>query len=134
MEDLLMKAASVWLSGASLALFVFGCAGGTKDKERSPETRAQSDQPEDRAEQEAKVRVALAKLDPADHKLAQAQQFCAVMSKHRLGSMGTPVKVMVQDQPVFLCCDNCEEKALKHPEQTLAKVRELKAKGDAEPH
>jgi hypothetical protein len=129
-----MKTASACLSRLALALLVVGCAGGTKDNQRAPETRAQSDHPEDRSGQEAKVRAALAKLDPADQKLAQEQRFCAVMSKHRLGSMGTPVKVLVQDQPVFLCCESCEEKALKNPERTLAKVRELRTKGDAEPH
>lgn len=32
------------------------------------------------------------------------------------------------DQPVFLCCKSCQRKALAHPEKTLAKVDELKAR------
>jgi hypothetical protein len=35
---------------------------------------------------------------------------------------------MIKDQPVFLCCKGCQADALKHPEETLAKVAELKAK------
>lgn len=42
--------------------------------------------------------------------------------------MGTPVKVMVKEQPVFLCCKGCRRKALADPDRTLAKVDELKAK------
>jgi len=70
----------------------------------------------------------LSKLSPEDRKLAEAQQFCAVEGDHRLGSMGTPYKVMVEGQPVFLCCKSCEKKALTHPEKTLARVKELKEK------
>jgi hypothetical protein len=47
-----------------------------------------------------------------DRKLAEEQKFCAIENDNRLGSMGTPVKVMVKDQPVFLCCKGCQKKAL----------------------
>jgi hypothetical protein len=40
-----------------------------------------------------------------------------------------PVKVVIKGQPVFLCCEACRTRALKNPEQTIAKVKELKAKG-----
>ena len=47
--------------------------------------------------------------------------------KGRLGSMGKPYKLVIKGQPVFLCCDGCEEDALKNPQETLAKVERLKA-------
>jgi hypothetical protein len=52
------------------------------------------------------------------------------MPKHRLGSMGTPVKVVISGKPVFLCCEGCREKALADPDGTLAKAEKLKADKD----
>jgi hypothetical protein len=81
--------------------------------------------------QEAEIKAALAKLPEKDRKLAEEQKYCPV-SEERLGSMGAPVKIMVKDQAVFLCCKGCEKKALADPDKTLAKVKELKAKAKAE--
>jgi hypothetical protein len=101
----------------SLPLLALGCANnGTPPPNR-----------------EAKIKAALDKLEPADRKMAQEQKYCAVETENRLGSMGKPVKVMVKDQPVFLCCEGCAKTAQKDPEQTLAKVKELKAEQLAEP-
>ena len=77
-------------------------------------------------DKEAKVRDNLAQLSPEDRKLAEQQKFCAIENENRLGEMGVPIKVMLNDQPVFLCCKNCVKKARKDPEKTLAKVKELK--------
>ena len=82
---------------------------------------------------EAKIQAALAQLSPEDRKLAEEQKFCAVERENRLGSMGKPFKVMVKDQPVFLCCKGCAKAALKNPDQTLAKVKALKAKAAGSP-
>jgi hypothetical protein len=76
---------------------------------------------------ELKIQTALEQLDPADRKLAKEQKYCAINSEDRLGSMGAPVKVMVKDQPVFLCCGGCRKAALKDPDKTLASVNKLKA-------
>jgi uncharacterized protein (TIGR03000 family) len=70
----------------------------------------------------------LAKLDPDDRKAAEEQRFCAVQEGIRLGSMGVPVKVTVKGQTVYLCCSGCEEKAKADPDQTLEKVKKIKAK------
>jgi YHS domain-containing protein len=72
------------------------------------------------------IAEALAGLDADDRKLADAQKFCAVMTDNLLGSMGTPVKVDVKGEVVFLCCDGCKGKALRKPEETLANVAKLK--------
>jgi hypothetical protein len=79
-------------------------------------------------DKEATIRANLAKLPEKDRKLAEAQKWCAVETDDRLGAMGVPVKILIQDQPVFLCCKGCIEQARKTPEQTLARVKELQAK------
>jgi len=76
--------------------------------------------------QEATVRTSLADLSPEERKAVQAQKFCAVDNENLLGAMGKPCKVMVDGQPVYLCCKGCEKTALKDPKATLAKVKELK--------
>ncbi len=70
----------------------------------------------------------LAKLTPADRKLAVAQGFCAKETDTELGSMGVPVKVVVNGQPIFVCCESCTPDVLRNPQQTLAMVDKLKAK------
>ncbi len=78
------------------------------------------------ATDEAKFSAAIAKLPEEDQAAATAQKFCVVEDKSRLGSMGMPHKIMVEGQPVFLCCAGCEEEALKDPQATLVKVEKLK--------
>jgi Cu(I)/Ag(I) efflux system membrane fusion protein len=82
--------------------------------------------PEDEGTQERKVKAELAKLNAEDRKLAEAQKYCPVLTANRLGSMGPPVKVMLDGQPVFLCCKGCEGKAKANSRETLAKVEELR--------
>jgi len=75
---------------------------------------------------ESKVKTALAGLSSEeDRRLAEAQKFCPVLKGSRLGLMGTPVRIVVQEQPVFLCCDSCREKAFADPKETLAKIEKL---------
>ena len=74
-----------------------------------------------------KVSATLAKLSPEDRQLAEAQKFCAVMNQKQLGSMGAPLKLEIKGERVFLCCAGCKSKALKNPDETLAKVAALKA-------
>lgn len=81
---------------------------------------------------DADVAAAMAKLSPEDRKEAESQKFCAVMGDNLLGSMGTPLKVEIKGEPVFLCCSGCKSKALKNPDQTLATVAKMKAENAAE--
>lgn len=78
-------------------------------------------------EKAEKVKAALAKLSPEDRALAEEQKYCPETDEP-LGSMGTPIKVMVKDQPVFVCCKGCDKAVLKDPDATLKKVEEFKAK------
>lgn len=82
--------------------------------------------PDEAASDAKKMAAALSKLSEADRAAAEAQRWCAVMDDSRLGSMGTPVKVVINGKAVFLCCAGCKNKATKNGPATLAKVAELK--------
>src|SRR5262249_21761825 len=73
----------------------------------------------------AKLAAVFSKMPASDRRVAEAQQFCPILEQNRLGSMGTPVKVVIEGQPGFLCCDGCRESALANPKETLAKVAEF---------
>jgi multidrug efflux pump subunit AcrA (membrane-fusion protein) len=75
---------------------------------------------------EARIEAALAKLSSADRKLAEAQRFCPVIEDSRLGSMGVPVKLMIDGHAVFVCCAACKDDAESDPKETLEKVKELR--------
>jgi hypothetical protein len=74
----------------------------------------------------SKIAAAMAKLSPADRAVAQAQGSCPVLDESPLGAMGVPVKVKVDGQDVFVCCQNCVKAATKEPDKTLRRVAELK--------
>ena len=87
-----------------------------------------------KAEKLTEASAALAKMSPKDRAAAEAQKYCAIQTKSLLGSMGTPVKLELDGQPVFLCCKGCTGKAQANPKATLAKVEELKKAGEHAGH
>ena len=97
---------------ASIGLVSAGCSSSTADKQ---------------GKEGGEGKAGLAKLGPEDRRLAEAQGWCPITDEP-LGSMGVPVKLKIEDEPVFLCCESCREKARAGPGKTLAKVRELKVK------
>ncbi len=99
----------------------FGGSSGSKSGSGGSTVRPST--PED---SEATITQALARLSADDRKIAEKQQFCPILSENKLGAMGVPIKVMLDDQPVFLCCDGCKKQAQDHPQETLAKVQKLK--------
>jgi hypothetical protein len=65
-------------------------------------------------------------LSPEDRRLVKSQQTCAAGGcDARLGAGGRPLKVVLQDQPVFLCCEQCEQWARAHPAETLVRFHTL---------
>ena len=117
-------------SVASLALFLSGCGSAQNGTPTAaPQTQHHDDHGDhvDKDEQKANF----AKLSDEDRPLAEAQGYCVVTSEP-LGSMGPPIKLVVNEQPVFVCCKGCEKKAKSNPDKTLAKVEELKAKVKSE--
>jgi multidrug efflux pump subunit AcrA (membrane-fusion protein) len=110
--------------GGGASSTYFGASGGPVGDHRSATTAAR---PSMSREEDASARAALAKLGPADRALAEAQGFCPVLNTP-LGSMGVPVKIMLGDRPVFLCCKGCVKSAKADPKATLDKVAQLKAR------
>ena len=104
---------------------ISGCGGN--GKEPSPTDRGKEAAVSGPKEGELNhgIQEQLSKLGPEDRKLAAAQVFCVVMDESKLGSMGVPIKVMVEDQPVFVCCKGCVRRAQMNPKETLAKRAEL---------
>jgi hypothetical protein len=105
--------------------------GGTGAGGNSSSSTVSMVRPSTPHDEDVKVKAALAKLSTPDRRLAEAQKFCPVEGS-RLGSMGTPFKVVLKDQPVFLCCKGCQDEARKHPDRVLEKVDRLK-KGETRP-
>jgi membrane fusion protein, copper/silver efflux system len=110
------------LNPAAGSIYYGGSGGGQTDK--SSVTTVRPSTPEDKM---TKIAAAMASLAPSDRKLAEAQQFCAVLQDSRLGSMGVPIKVTVEGEEVFVCCANCVKRARDNPAETLAHVKELRA-------
>lgn len=145
--------AAGWFGGLFLALlavvFVSGCSSGNKkDHENAKDAHAKKDKdaPKDHANHkdhdkpvsEEDIKAERDKLRPEDRKLVDAQDFCPIMPDSRLGGMGAPVKVMLKDkmgmdQAIFVCCKGCVKKAERKPDETLAKVAELKARSKSGP-
>ena len=116
----------------ALAMFASGCQSDTSPSRPEASTHVESDGHDDANHEhiddgESDVKIAMGKLSPEDRRGAEAQKFCAVMNTSLLGSMGAPLKLDVNGQPVFVCCAGCKSKALKNPDETLATVAKLKA-------
>jgi Cu(I)/Ag(I) efflux system membrane fusion protein len=106
------------LNPAAGSIYIGGSSGS--------KTAAGAVRPSTPADQDAKLKAALAKLSDADRKLAEQQTFCPILANSRLGSMGVPVKLTIQGETVFLCCASCQDKALARPQDTVNKVRQLR--------
>jgi Cu(I)/Ag(I) efflux system membrane fusion protein len=107
------------LNPAAGSIYIGGSGGGS-----TPSKTVRPSTPEDT---DRKLELTLAKLSPEDRKLVESQKFCPVLADSRLGSMGVPVKVMIQDQPVFVCCNACSKQAASEGDATLKKVADLRA-------
>jgi len=67
------------------------------------------------------IAIAMNTLAEADRAQAEQQSVCPV-SGYPLGSMGTPAKVRVAGETIFICCEGCREPLLEAPESYLAHV------------
>ncbi len=66
--------------------------------------------------------VVVVTLNEDDAVGLQRQKVCPV-TKAPLGSMGTPIKVLITDQPLYLCCRGCVNKVEERPEAYLPAAR-----------
>lgn len=126
LEQISMKK-TLWFSvalfaGAFVLVSLFGTPSFSQEKEKPTANPEEGQDPK----KAAKIEAALSKLPKADRTLADAQRYCPMMDRTRLGAMGTPVKIMLDGKPVFLCCAGCEEDAKADAKKTLAKVERLK--------
>ena len=113
-------------------LTLIGCTVSSTEKPKTQVTDTKKPSAVADDKEEAEIRAELGKLDPEDRKLAEAQKWCAAHTESRLGSMDKPYKIMIEGQPVFLCCGGCKKQAEKDPQKTLATVAELRKKTAAE--
>ena len=108
-------------AAAVLAVTLTGCSDRQAPQQPAPAEKAGPQPPAD------KVAAERAKLSDTDRALVEAQEWCAIQTDERLGSMGPPVKLEIKGQPVFVCCKGCKKETEADPDKTLARVEELKA-------
>ena len=77
----------------------------------------------------SKLKVTIAALTKADQSGIARQKVCPVLGT-KLGGHGTPVKVLIGERPVYLCCKGCLGEVQKDPEQYLHKVYPALAAGN----
>gem|GEM_PF-2439670 len=65
--------------------------------------------------------VTLAQLTADDRPLVQQQGMCPVMDEP-LGGHGTPIKLLVDGRPLYVCCEGCVEQVEQNPYFFLDKV------------
>jgi hypothetical protein len=116
-----------WVSLTALgAVFMSGCSDLPDPTVSHTPSEHSSEALEDVSpELQAKIRAALAKLSEADQALARAQRYCPVQ-KALLGTMGKPIRIEIEGQPVFLCCAACTNDARSDPKNTLKLVAQFK--------
>ena len=72
------------------------------------------------------LRISVVALSEADRAGIARQQVCPVLGT-KLGEHGMPVKVLVGNHSLYLCCEGCVAKVRKNPEAYLPKVTPAQA-------
>jgi YHS domain-containing protein len=109
----------VLIDGRPVYLCCKGCLGRVK---KTPEVYLHQVSPALAAAGQITVATATA----ADQAAIRRQRLCAVTNSP-LGSMGTPVKVTISGEDVFLCCKGCLGKVRESPELYRHRAAELRA-------
>ncbi len=102
--------------------------GGSGGRSTTATVAVRPSTPEEEDAKLQKAKQGLAKLDPKERELAQAQKFCPIEQNNLLGEMGKPFKIQLDGQTVYLCCSSCEDRAKENKQQTLETVKRLKEK------
>ena len=90
---------------------LYVCCAGCVEAVKSNPTKYAAGRPE----------ITVTAATQADAAAIAAQKVCPVMDEP-LGGMGTPIKVMVGDKPIYLCCKGCIKKIQAEPAKYLAMV------------
>lgn len=101
---------------------VFVCCAGCVNAVKADPAKYATGRPE----------ITVTSATKADAALIAKQATCPVMDEP-LGSMGGPVKVMVGEKPIFLCCKGCIKKVKAEPEKYLTMVYGKAGKTASEP-
>jgi Cu(I)/Ag(I) efflux system membrane fusion protein len=125
----------VGLVVTTLLVGVYGCSGPSGSESTPPAVPVVSDSHGEHADHEhsdhahgdsmtdmEKMKAELAKLSPEDSASAEKQHVCLV-SGEMLGTMGAPIKVDVNGQQVWICCEGCRDMLLENPDEYLAKLK-----------
>lgn len=70
--------------------------------------------------------VTVAQLTQADQAGIARQKICPVMNTP-LGDHGAPIKLVVGDQPIYVCCKGCVSQVQDNPEAFLGSVQAIAA-------
>jgi len=127
------RSKNLLFAALTLSIMALGCQSQTTSLPIAEGEAQQHAAGEHDSSAEADIEATLSKLSPEDQALAKSQKFCPVMSNERLGTMGAPPKLDVKGQAVFVCCKGCSKKALKNPDETLAKVAAMKSANAHQP-
>ena len=100
----------LWALSTVLGAALVGCSseqrGDPASNTATSSTHSSTAETSQASDEDAEVKVALAKLSPEDRALAEAQKTCPVTGEP-LGSMGVPIKVTVDGRDAFVCCEGC---------------------------
>lgn len=121
---------------AVVSLVLYGCGSPSNSAEQAPSPPANAsdgqgehgdhnhhgDHGDHSQTDMEKMKAELAKLSPDDAASAEKQHVCPV-SGEMLGTMGAPIKIDVNGQQVWICCDDCKDTLLANPDEYLAKLK-----------
>jgi hypothetical protein len=105
---------------------IFVCNHDCEEQARTDAVRTLAKVEALRKETEKKIVAGLSLLSESDRHLALEQRYCPLVPTNRLGSRAAPVKLMIDGEPVFLCCKGCESEAQVNLKATLARAEKLK--------
>lgn len=74
-----------------------------------------------------------AQAEPATAEADYPLEVC-VVSGEKLGSMGDPIEVTVQDHTFKLCCASCEDELRENPDKFIKVLEEAKQGSGPAPH
>jgi hypothetical protein len=117
-----MNRTILFLSVFAVSFVLYGCSKGPDSKPQPPAEAASHADHADQSDMD-KMRAQLAKLSPEDAASAMKQHFCPV-SDEMLGVMGAPIKVDVDGQQVWICCEDCRQTLWDNPDEYLAKLNQ----------
>ncbi len=127
------KPLKVDVAGRSVFICCEGCREQLLDEPDKFFAKLDAKPVDDVSSEEAEeIESALAKLSAEDRALAKTQVFCPV-ANFRLGAMGVPIKVPVEDTSIFICCEGCRKDLLADPKKYIAILKNKNAGSNQEP-